>query len=158
MASLLRASSVPFWSLHFVDSLQPACAAVSPVRFMCLGRNSITSSNVSHRFEIEDIAGYLGRVCKVFGSILIFSKRTGCGHSTPLECKRTELSLSIDILLRWSKETSRRSGFSSRQRRDISIGVDVSDKCPPAECYVLDRPDMVTLPEYLHGCVKFLET
>ena len=42
-------------------------------------------------------------------------------------------------------------GFSSsRQRRDISIGVDGSDKGTPAECYVLDPSDMVTLPEYLH--------
>lgn len=67
-----------------------------------------------------------------------------------MECERTGLSLSIDILLRWSKEASERSGFSSRQRRDISIGVDVNDEGTPAECYVLDRPDMGTLPEYLH--------
>ena len=32
----------------------------------------------------------------------------------------------------------------------MSIGEDVSDKGTPAECYVLDRSDMVTLPEYLH--------
>ncbi len=32
----------------------------------------------------------------------------------------------------------------------MSIVSDVSDKCTPAECYVLDRSDMVTLPEYLH--------
>ena len=54
------------------------------------------------------------------------------------------------ILLGWSKETFERSGFSSRQRRDISIGADVSDKGTPAACYVLDRFDMVTLIEYLH--------
>ena len=39
----------------------PCCAAVSPMRLMYLGRNSITSPGVSHRFEIEDIADYLGR-------------------------------------------------------------------------------------------------
>ena len=32
----------------------------------------------------------------------------------------------------------------------MSIGVEVSDKGTPAECYVLDRSNMVTLPEYLH--------
>ena len=32
----------------------------------------------------------------------------------------------------------------------MSIGVEVSDKRTPAECYVLDRSNMVTLPEYLH--------
>ena len=32
----------------------------------------------------------------------------------------------------------------------MSIGADVSDKCTPAECYVLDRYDIVTLPEYLY--------
>ncbi len=33
----------------------------------------------------------------------------------------------------------------------MSIVADVSDKCTPAECYVLDRSAMVTLPEYLHS-------
>ena len=32
----------------------------------------------------------------------------------------------------------------------MSIGVDVSDKCTPAECYVLDRSALVTLLAYLH--------
>ena len=38
------------------------------VRLIYLGRNSITSPGVSHRFGIEDIADCLGGVCKVFGS------------------------------------------------------------------------------------------
>ena len=32
----------------------------------------------------------------------------------------------------------------------MSIVADVSDKCTPAECYVLDRSDMGTLLAYLH--------
>ena len=32
----------------------------------------------------------------------------------------------------------------------MSIVADVNDKRTPAECYVLDRSDRVTLPEYLH--------
>ncbi len=32
----------------------------------------------------------------------------------------------------------------------MSIESDVSDKCTPAECYVLDRSAMVTLLAYLH--------
>ena len=70
-------------------------------------------------------------------------------HGTPLECKKGAL-LSIDILLRWSKEVFGEVGIFSRQRRDMSIVADVSDKGTPAECYVLDRSTMVTLPEYLH--------
>ena len=58
--------------------------------------------------------------------------------------------ISIDILLRWSKEVFGEVGLFSRQRRDMSIVSDVSDKCTPAECYVLECFDMVTLPEYLH--------
>ncbi len=76
--NLLRASNVAFRSLHFVDGFeQPvmaklafrACyAAVSLMRLMYLGRNSITSQGVSHRFEIEDITDYLGEeYCTVDG-------------------------------------------------------------------------------------------
>ncbi len=32
----------------------------------------------------------------------------------------------------------------------MSIGVDVRDKCTPAECHVLERSDMGTLLEYLY--------
>ena len=32
----------------------------------------------------------------------------------------------------------------------MSIGEDVSNKGTPAECYVLDRSDLVTLLAYLH--------
>ena len=37
----------------------------------------------------------------------------------------------------------------------MSIVADVSDKCTPAECYVLECFDMVTLPEYLHTRLYF---
>ncbi len=45
---------------------------------MYLGRNSITSPSVSYRFEIENIADYLGRVIQlsVFGVALFAGVNT----------------------------------------------------------------------------------
>ena len=45
-------------------------------------------------------------------------------------------SFSIDILLRWSKEGPLQIKASSRQRRDISIEINIIRRCTPAECYV----------------------
>ena len=47
-----------------------------------------------------------------------------------------DTGFSIDMLLRWSKEVSLETKTSSRQRRDISIEINVIRRCTPAECYV----------------------
>ena len=39
-----------------------------------LGRNSITTSDISHRFEIENITDYLGRVIQLSVIVLSFSQ------------------------------------------------------------------------------------
>ena len=49
---------------------------------------------------------------------------------------RMDPGFSIDMLLRWSKEVSLETKTSSRQRRDISIEINVIRRCTPAECYV----------------------
>ena len=65
-----------------------------------------------------------------------------------------DTNFSIDMLLRWSKEVSLQTKTSSRQRRDISIEINVIRRCTPAECYVYrqrkNRLYKGTLPKYLH--------
>ena len=67
---------------------------------------------------------------------------------------RIDPNFSIDMLLRWSKEVSLQTKTSSRQRRDISIEINVIRRCTPAECYVYRRRKnhlyKGTLPKYLH--------
>ena len=61
---------------------------------------------------------------------------------------------SIDMLLRWSKEVSLQPKTFSRQRRDISIDINVIRRCTPAECYGYRwRKNPLykgKLPKYLH--------
>ena len=59
-----------------------------------------------------------GRI--IWQHIDLFQNGQVCGHSTPLECENGAI-LSIDILLRWSKEAFGEAGLFSRQRRDMSI-------------------------------------
>ena len=69
-----------------------------------------------------------------------------------------DTNFSIDMLLRWSKEVSLKTKTSSRQRRDISIEINVIPRCTPAECYVYrqrkNRLYKGTLPKYLHTPVS----
>ena len=78
------------------------------------------------------------RVCKVFDTKFgtAFSKAF---HIALRWSARSVSVFSIDILLRWSKETSLEIKTSSRQRRDMSIEINISRRCTPAECYVLTR-------------------
>ena len=54
---------------------------------------------------------------------------------------------SIDMLLRWSKEVSLKTKTSSRQRRDISIEINVIRRCTPAECYVYRQRKIASIKE-----------
>ena len=78
------------------------------------------------------------RVCKVFDTKFATAFSKAFYIALRWSARRVSV-FSIDILLRWSKETSLEIKTSSRQRRDMSIEVNIIGSCTPAECYVLTR-------------------
>ena len=75
-------------------------------------------------------------VCKVFGTKFV-APFSDASNIALRRSARRGTGFSIDMLLRWSKEVSLEiKETSSRQRRDISIEINIVRSCTPAECYV----------------------